>query len=348
MQAVILAAGKSTRTYPLTLTRPKTMLKVANKTLLEHNLGNLNGIVDEAIIVVGYKKNLIKKHIGSRYKNLKIKYAVQEQQLGTAHALSLAEPYIKDRFILLMGDDIYTKEDIRNCIKHRYSILTTKAKNQSNVSERDERELARRSRKQLTRSQISNFGVVLEKNNILIDFVEKPKEFVSNLVSTALYVLDKRIFQYTQKIKKSKRNEFEMPDAVKSLSKKQKIHVIKSKKWLPIVNAFDLIKTDNTLRKGTNVIGKNTKISNIAINSSIGNNCVIKGNVKNSIIMDKSVIEKNSIIKNSVIGERTYIDGKIYNSIVADNSKIIKSVIKNCKIWPNKVITNKKIRHDVI
>ena len=61
MQAVILAAGKSTRTYPLTLTRPKPLLKVANKTLLEHNLDNLVGIVDEVIIVVGYKKKLNKK-----------------------------------------------------------------------------------------------------------------------------------------------------------------------------------------------------------------------------------------------------------------------------------------------
>ena len=66
MQAVILAAGKSTRTYPLTLTRPKPLLKIANKTLLEHNLGNLNNVVDEVIVVVGYKKHLIKKCIGNR------------------------------------------------------------------------------------------------------------------------------------------------------------------------------------------------------------------------------------------------------------------------------------------
>ena len=71
MQAVILAAGKSTRTYPLTLTKPKPLLKVANKTLLEHNLENLNNIVDEAIIIVGYRKNLIKKHIGNKYKNIR-------------------------------------------------------------------------------------------------------------------------------------------------------------------------------------------------------------------------------------------------------------------------------------
>src|SRR3989344_125654 len=111
MQAVILAAGKSTRTYSLTITKPKPLLKVANKTLLEHNLDNLNNIADEVIIVVGYKKNLIKKCIGKKYKNLKIKFVEQKQQLGTAHAVSLGEGHIKDRFVLLMGDDIYSRED---------------------------------------------------------------------------------------------------------------------------------------------------------------------------------------------------------------------------------------------
>ncbi|MBI2649787.1 NTP transferase domain-containing protein [Candidatus Woesearchaeota archaeon] len=322
MQAVILAAGKSTRTYPLTLTRPKPLLKIANKTLLEHNLDNLNNAVDEVILVVGYKKDMIKKYIGNRYQNLKIKYVVQKRQLGTAHAVSLAEPYIKDRFVLLMGDDLYSKEDIKNCIKHRYSILTTKAKNPQ------------------------NFGVIVERNGILADFIEKPRKFVSNLISTAFYSLDKKIFKHIKKIKKSKRNEFEMPDAVKSLAKKQKIMCVTARQWLPIVYAIDLLKADKALRRNKSVSGKNSKIYGNVKNSSVGNNCAIKGNVEDSIIMDKSVIEKNSVIKNSVVGERTYIDGKIYNSIIADNSKIMNSIIKNCKIWPNKKISNKIVEHD--
>ena len=51
MQAVIFAAGKSTRTYPLTVEKPKPLLKVANKTIIEHNLEQLSGIVNEAIII---------------------------------------------------------------------------------------------------------------------------------------------------------------------------------------------------------------------------------------------------------------------------------------------------------
>ena len=298
LKAVILAAGKSTRTYPLTLTRPKPLLKVANKTLLEHNLDNLNKIIDEVIIVVGYKKNMIKRHIGNIYKNLKIRYVEQKQQLGTANAVSVVEPYIKNRFILMAGDDIYSSEDVKNCIKHKYSILTSRVNNPQ------------------------NFGVVVGKNGILADFIEKPKKFISDLISTSFYSLDKEIFKYIKKIKISKRNEYELPDAIKLLSKQEKIYCVKSKRWLPIVYPFDLLKADMILRKNKNVIGKNSKIDGNIENSTIGDNCIIKGNVKNSIIMDKTIIDNGSVVEDSIIGENVYFKGKIAGAIVADKVKI--------------------------
>src|SRR3989338_2486241 len=183
MQAVILAAGKSTRTYPLTLTRPKPLLKIANRTLLEHNLDSLNYFVSEVIIVVGYKKELIKKYVGNKYKNLKIRYVEQKRQSGTGNALLVAEKCIKNEFISLYGDDIYSKEDFKNILKNKYSILTSKVERQ---------EL---------------FGVIVEKNNILVDLIEKPQKFFSNLVNAGLYKLDKKFFTVLKKLGKSKRDE---------------------------------------------------------------------------------------------------------------------------------------------
>ena len=329
MQAVIMVAGKSTRTYPLTLTKPKPLLKIANKTILEHNLDNLNGIVDEVILIVGYKKNLIKKYIGNKYKKIEIKYAEQKQQLGTAHALSIAEPYIKNGFILMAGDDIYSKNDIKNCIKHQYSILTSTSKNPE------------------------NFGVIFEKNGILNDFVEKPKKFISNLINASFYYLDKKIFIYLKKIKKSERNEYELPDAIKLLSKEEKIHCVKSKQWLPIGYPWDLLKADKILRGNKNIIGRNSEIKGKIINSSIGNNCIIKGTVKNSIIMDNTIIDNNSIVEDSIIGENVHFNGKIkvdrLGAIIADNVKAENVIINpGCKIWPNKSITDKTIKEDLI
>lgn len=344
MQAVILAAGKSTRTYPLTITKPKPLLKIANKSLLEHNLENLSGIVDEAIIVVGYKKNLIKKYFGSKYKNIKIKYVEQKEQLGTGHAALLAEHFIKDKFILMAGDDIYSKKDIRNCIKHRYSILVKKTKNWK------------------------NFGVVVERNGILLDFVEKPEKFVSDLINTAFYVLDKKIFHYLHKIKKSKRNEYEFPDALKLLSNNKEINCIRAIQWLPIVYAWDLLKADRALRKGRNSIEHNARINGVVKNSSIGNGCIIEGNVKNSIVMDGAIIDNNSIVEDSIIGENVHFSGKIQaksnvysaikdkkikverlGAIIGDDCELANVDLKaGCKIWPNKRISNKIIKRDIM
>ena len=344
MQAVILAAGKSTRTYPLTLTKPKPLLKAANKTILEHNLDSLNNLADEAIVILGYKKNSIKKRFGSKYKNLKIRYVEQKQQLGTGHAVSLAEKFIKGRFILLAGDDVYSRQDIKNCIRHQYSILTAKVENPQ------------------------NFGVIIAKNGILADFIEKPKKNLSDTISTSLYVLDKKIFSYIKKIKKSERNEIEMPDAVNLLSKDEKVYCVASKLWLPIGYPWDLLKADLILRKGKNFIGKKSKILGRVLNSSIGVNCKVKGFVKNSIIMDNSIIEKDSIVKDSVIGENVCFRGKINstgNSSSFVNGKIIKTgrfgavigdnafvknvvILPGSKIWPAKRIINQTIAKDII
>ena len=323
MHAAILAAGKSTRTYPLTIARPKPLLKAADKTLLEHNLDSLNGIADEVIIIVGYKKEMIKRFFGNKYKKLKIKYIEQRQQLGTGHAASLLEPYISDRFILLMGDNIYSREDMINCMKHRYSILTAKTKHPE------------------------NFGAVTEENGILADFVEKPKKFASDTISTAMYCLDRKIFDCIKKTRKSKRNEIELPDAVKLLAKGQSVHCVRARRWLPIGYPQDLLKADAILRKSKNLVGKNSKIYGQMLNSNVGDNCTIKGKIKNSIIMDGTLTDKNSIIENSIVGENSNISGKILNAVIADNVKIKNSTIKNCKIWPNKLILNKTISHDV-
>src|SRR3989338_6035360 len=98
MQAVVLCAGKSTRTYPLTVYRPKTLLKVMNKTILEHNLEQLQGIVDGAIIVIGHYGEKIKELFGEKYKNIKLIYFEQKEQLGTGYAILQVKDLLKDKF----------------------------------------------------------------------------------------------------------------------------------------------------------------------------------------------------------------------------------------------------------
>ena len=326
MQAVILAAGKSTRTYPLTINKPKPLLKIGNKTLLEYNLDQLNGLVKEVILVVGFKAEMVKKKFRGKYKKLKLTYVSEKRRLGTWHALDVTKKKLKDRFVVLMGDDLYSKQDIRKCIKYRYSVLAQKVKDPS------------------------RFGVFTVKNNYVTDLVEKPKKPASNLANAALYVLDKKVFN--EKIKKSKRGEYELTDAIKSFAKKENIRFVTAAKWIPVGYPWNLFDVKRLFRiKG----------------NSIGKNCKIKGKVTDSIIMDNSIIEKGSIVKDSIIGENVHFKGKIISknnaisivknkkikapklgAVIGDKVRAVNVIIKpGVKIWPNKRIKNKTIKADV-
>jgi len=92
MKAVILAAGKGTRLNPITSLRPKPMIPIGGKPLLEHTILNLRDIgVQEILIIVGYKEEIIKNYFGNGLSkfNIKIDYATQLEHLGTAHAFGL-------------------------------------------------------------------------------------------------------------------------------------------------------------------------------------------------------------------------------------------------------------------
>src|SRR3989344_6621852 len=110
MQAVILAAGKGTRCLPLTATRPKVLLKAGNESVLEHSIRALHGLVDEIIVVVGYMKEKIAFPV----------VTVEQKNLsGSGDALRQCQKLLKDRFIVLNGDDFYSRDDLKKCLAHQ-------------------------------------------------------------------------------------------------------------------------------------------------------------------------------------------------------------------------------------
>src|SRR4030042_264399 len=107
-QAVILAAGEGQRLRPFTVNRPKTMITIADKPILQFVIESLaqNGIRD-IILVVGYRKEQVYDYMGSGDEfGVNITYVTQAQQLGTAHALSLVRYAVGDEFLVLPGDNL--------------------------------------------------------------------------------------------------------------------------------------------------------------------------------------------------------------------------------------------------
>ena len=123
MKCVILAAGEGKRIHPLTYTRPKVMLPIANKPILEWNLLNAKEAgLKEFIFVVGYKSEMVRNYFGNGKKwNVHIEYINQGNALGTAHAVSMVEKFV-DNCIILCGDTIFGGQDIKNIVKKENSI----------------------------------------------------------------------------------------------------------------------------------------------------------------------------------------------------------------------------------
>jgi bifunctional UDP-N-acetylglucosamine pyrophosphorylase/glucosamine-1-phosphate N-acetyltransferase len=316
MQAVILAAGKGTRMGPLTENKPKVMIPVGNKPFLEILIGNLKDAgIKDIILVTNYKKEAIENHF-----NDSVKYVVQKEPLGTAHALKEVENLIKDKFLVIMGDNLISKEDVRNLVKMENVVSIVESENPS------------------------SYGVVETNNGKVRDIIEKPSNPKTNFINSGVYVFDRDIFKAIKNTKKSKRNEYELTDSIKLLIKEgREFKIHKLKEWLDLGNPSDIltlnelflkkIKGENKGKieegvtiKGEVVIGKGSVIKSggyiegpvsigenckigpncyVRAYTSIGNNCVV-GNaveIKNSVIMDNTKICHLSYVGDSVIGE---------------------------------------------
>lgn len=120
MQAVILTAGEGVRLRPFTATRPKGMIPVANKPLLEHLVEALAGVgIDKIILVVGYHKESVMSHFGDGQDwKVSIQYAQQAKPLGTADALMAAREHLGDSpsFLLLPGDNYLHPNDLKRLL----------------------------------------------------------------------------------------------------------------------------------------------------------------------------------------------------------------------------------------
>lgn len=224
MQAVIMAAGEGKRMRPLTLERPKPLIEVAGKPILEHVLDALPAEIDEVIIVIGYKGAMIKERFGDSYKGRPLRYVHQWMPAGTAHALSLARPFLTGKFLMLNADDILGPEALAEAITHPLAILVA------------------------THTEPEKMGVIAVKEDGTLDHIEeKPEKPKSNLVNTGTMVLDERLFSYEAPRHIS--GEYYMTDPMSALAKEHPVMVIEQPLWIPVGYPEDIPKAEAKLKE---------------------------------------------------------------------------------------------------
>lgn len=206
MQAVIMAAGQSTRTWPLTLTRPKPLLPIMNAPLLEHQLRALTGLVDEAVLVIGYLGSMIRERFGEQFDGVALRYVEQSEQRGTGHAVLQTVNMIRGPFLVMNGDDLYAPEDLARLAASEQGALACEV-------EHPER-----------------FGVYeIDADNRVLSLEEKPSAPKSNLINIGAYKFTPEVFAVLETLPPSPRDEIEVTSAVQSLAERGDFRVVHAK-----------------------------------------------------------------------------------------------------------------------
>ena len=269
-KAIILAGGKGTRMSPLTKAVNKQLLPIYDKPLIFYPLSilMLAKIKDILIIVNKGQLNQYKKILpDGKNLGMKISYKEQVTPKGLPDAFIIGEKFINNNNVaLILGDNFFYGQNLTSKL-----LKCTKLKKGAKVI------LHKVLKPEL-------FGVAKTNQNGKINFIkEKPKKFVSDQAITGLYFFDKKVVDYSKKLKPSKRKELEITDLLNIYRKKNQLSsdlLGRGGAWLDTGSIEDFYKTSAFVSAIENRQGfKIACLEEIAL----GNKWITKKNIINAI-----------------------------------------------------------------
>ncbi len=363
MKAVVMAGGEGSRLRPLTLQRPKPMVPVVNKPVMEHVLDLLkrHGIT-EVVVTVQYLASVIQHHFGDGTSfGMKITYSVEETPLGTAGSVKNAEEHLQEPFLVISADAM-TDFDLTAIISYHQQ---------------------KKAKATLTLYRVPNpleYGVIiLDEEGHIRQFLEKPSwgEVFSDTVNTGIYVLDPSVFDY---IEPGRPVDFSQDVFPAMLRNGDALYgYVAGGYWCDVGNIAEYMRANGDVLNGKvevppigRHIGGGIWVEDgveIAPDATLygpiflGEGAKIKGGVivhGPSVIREYSVIDSHAhvdrsiIWRNSYVGERAEIRGAIVcrqcsiksrvlvfeGAVIGDSTVVNEGAIiqPQVKIWPNKEI----------
>ncbi len=364
MKAVVMAGGEGSRLRPLTIRRPKPMVPVAGKPVMEHILDLLkrHGIT-EVVVTVQYLASSIEDYFGNGSQfGMRITYSREDVPLGTAGSVKNAEDQLTEPFLVISGDALtdYNLTDLIKFHQEKKSMATLMLAHVHNPLE---------------------YGVIItNEEGHITQFLEKPSwgEVFSDTINTGIYVLDPKIFSYFEK---NKQFDFSQELFPMMLRNGDPIYgyVAESGYWCDVGNLPEYMRANADILQGkveAEVTGKN--IGNniwceegveIAEEAQIygpvylAHDCKIKAGAiihgpsvigHYTIVDERAQVDRSIVWNNSYIGERAELRGALVGSstgikskavmfegsVIGDNSIIQEGAIiqPNVKVWPDKEI----------
>ncbi|AAK41974.1 glucose-1-phosphate thymidylyltransferase [Saccharolobus solfataricus] len=287
MEAVILHGGQGTRLRPLTHTGPKQLIKVAGKPISQWVLEQIrdSGIKDILLILGDNTPTRVVDYYGDGSKfGVNITYVYQGKARGLADAVYRVKDLVSEKFLVYLGDNLVFY-DLRKFLSFKGSASILLAKVDNP----------------------NRFGVAVINENKVIRLVEKPKEKISDLALVGVYGFTDEIFEVIEKLKPSWRGELEITDAIQGLineGKEVNYEIIQGW-WKDTGTPKDILEANSFL------------LDRYAERK-------IEGEVENSTIDGRVILEKGAVVKNSVIRGPAYIgkDTKIINSYIGPFTSI--------------------------
>ena len=215
---------------PLTYTRPKVMLPVANKPILEHLLIQTKKAgIREFIFIVGYHDEQVRHYFGDGKRwGVSIDYCTQRKQLGTADALKMVEGLVDGSFLMMNGDTIVGCDDIKRIAKGKDVTLS--------VIEVEDTE---------------GLGVVELSRGRVVRIYEKVENPPSHMANAGLYLFTPQIWGATSQTAKSPRGEYEITDSLQSMiDSGQRILYQEIGSWVDLSYPWDLLPANESLLSG--------------------------------------------------------------------------------------------------
>jgi NDP-sugar pyrophosphorylase family protein len=204
--AVILAAGKGSRIYPLSGTKPKPVLPVGNRPLLAHQLDLVRSCgIERVFIVIGHLGYEVVSALGDgRDHGVQITYVEQPDTIGIAHALGTLEPRIDAPFLLLLGDIYFVTDQLRPVVDE----VLSGAINANLISKIEPNaEMVKR-----------NFAIIEGPDGLVKRVIEKPRYVRSQLKGCGIYMFDLHIFDAIRRTPRTAmRDEYEITDSIQIL-----------------------------------------------------------------------------------------------------------------------------------
>jgi bifunctional UDP-N-acetylglucosamine pyrophosphorylase/glucosamine-1-phosphate N-acetyltransferase len=190
MKAVVLAAGLGKRLAAITADKPKVLVKVGNKTLIEHNLAKLHNLgIRQIALVIGYKGEMVRETIGDS-----VAYYEQKERLGTAHAFLQAREFVDEPFFLGLNGDMFFTDPLTDFIKLKPPAIAVYKVEDS-----------------------SRYGIFGIRDGRVVSVKEKAGQAVPGFINAGVYLFPKEIFSYIEKTPLSPRKEYEVTDTIQMM-----------------------------------------------------------------------------------------------------------------------------------